>query len=849
MPGDKNYGDIKHKKENLIFFLGGYDAEMLTIRDILIDNNFKFYDKQLTWGAKLSDYKDELKKLKEDDTPVLIELTIDIDKPGNAKIIDHHNEYENNKSSLEQIAELLKIKLDRWQQLIAANDRGHISALKEICATENEIREIRKKDKDAQGVTEKDEKLAKESIEKFKTEKNHITVIKSLTDKFSPIIDLMYGKTDKLLIYNENSLLYIGNGKPNLVKKYKNLVDGHKTFYGGGKKGYFGILIENNNEETMKKLVDGVIEILNKEENEKIYSYHIFLFPFKWRHWDVGEKESLKDKFNVEAFRKKLDGSNWNRDEFKFTLEHFDHYNEYNYFYEYVREILYDLGDDLKTKQTENNDKLINHFEYKISKNETLFYNIKLCDSEATTYNLEIDSILLNVYQTGTAVLSFHLRNKKHKDKEDVLKINKFGRRLYVPFFDLEPDSIYTGEKDKTDINKVLSATKHNEIPDAIWIGENIKPDKKSSQYEDFEQYRKTEIFKCGPFLLPKFIEDLFPEKFFLTHEEKGYKDYKNDIKNENYKIYLRPVLDDRMHVVSWYGNSDLVNELNKIKECNDFDLGDSYLNDNRKDKNHYSYTTNDWWYNYIFSDTPEPMCKDKFMKEKLIKNNTYSRWIKWGTLFGMSRFSLVILTSSFSELEKNNASFLVRHLQSMYYKMAELCLLQRATVLSFSDEVTHVSNLIDKEDTKDQNLISKKIDSLYKHYILFVNKIYFREITAQEQGIEMYEMMQNIMRISNDVKDLDNEIDELNRYASMLDDKKETREMKRLTLLATFFLPLTLVAGILGMNTLPGTSKVSKYLFNGNLHWPLIISFLLMVLSVIVTFGLFKLYKKWKRL
>ncbi|MCH8941913.1 MAG: hypothetical protein IIA48_05685 [Bacteroidetes bacterium] len=858
MPGDKNYRDIKHKKENFVFFLGGQDAEMLTIRDILREHNLNFHDKDLKWGAKLSDYKEELKEINEDQTAVLIELTIDIPVPENAIIIDHHNEKENKPSSLEQIADLLNIKLNRWQQLIAANDRGHIRALKEICASENEIKKIRRKDKDAQGVTEKDEELAEESIKKFNTKKNHITVIKSLTDKFSPITDLMYGKTDKLLIYNDNSLLYIGNGKPKLIKKYKNLVDKQKAFYGGGEKGYFGMLVENNNEETIKELVGEVIETLNKEEEEKIYSYHIFLFPFKWKLWKFDNNAALEDKFNVKEFKETLIkslGSNWERKQF--SLNYYNNYNEYNYFYEYVREILYDLGEnlkteydlgkDLKTKQTKDNDKLINHFECKISKSKKLYYNIKLCDSEATTYNLEIDSILLNVYSTGTAVLSFHLRNKdkKHSSKEDILKINKYGRRLYVPFFDLDPDSIYTGETDNTNSQKVLNATKHNEIPDAIWIGGKEELAGKSNLYEDFEKYKNKDNFKFGPFLLPKFIEELFPEKFYLVHEKQGCNS--DGTKDKKYKIYLRPVLDDRMHVVCWYGNTDLVNELNKIKECNDFDLGDSYLNDNRKDKSHYFYETRDWWYSYIFVDSPEPMHTDRFIKQKLVKDSTYSRWVEWGTLYGMSRYSLVILTSSFSDLDNNNVTFLVKHLQTMYYKMAELCLLQRATVLSYAGEITNISNLTkpsgnENKDKNYDNEISARIEDIYKFYILFLNKINFKEVTAQEQGIEMYNLMQKQMRIAEDVNDLDREIKELHLFATHLEetaqteeDRKQTEKMNALTGLGAIFLPFSLLIAFFALLFRP-TDKIPKFIFDTNSmpNFPFITA-----LSLIIVLGL----------
>ncbi|MBI1938221.1 MAG: hypothetical protein HYS25_08845 [Ignavibacteriales bacterium] len=61
-------------KENLVFFLGGHDAEMEEIRNILAKHNFIFFDKNLSWGAKASDYKEEIEKLKENETAVLSKL-------------------------------------------------------------------------------------------------------------------------------------------------------------------------------------------------------------------------------------------------------------------------------------------------------------------------------------------------------------------------------------------------------------------------------------------------------------------------------------------------------------------------------------------------------------------------------------------------------------------------------------------------------------------------------------------------------------------------------------------------------------------------------------------------------
>lgn len=789
------------------------------------------------WGAKLrkepeATFKNLRKKvwiIEMPDTEKEKELR---GKGHEVKIIDHHNEEENRPSSIEQIAELFGIELDRWQRLVAANDKGYIPAMKCLCASEIEIKQIREADRKAQGVTEEDEKYAEEAIEKNKTEQNGIVIIKSITDKFSPIADRMYGKTDNLLIYTDTALTYYGERKNQIVKKYKNLVDDGKAYFGGGEYGFIGLADGKFSHEEINEIKNEIIE-MEMEKSEKLYSHHIFIFPFKWKKWDTQDDETLKEKFEVKFFNEELEKHKWKREQFK--LDYPDQYNEYNYFYDYVREILYDLGDELTTKEVDQN--LINHFEFRLGTDT--YYNIKLY-SEAITYNLKIDSILLNVYSTGTAVLSFHLRNHKYPDKMDILKINKFGRRLYVPFLDLESDSIYTGNKDHTKDDQLLCATKKNEIPDKVWIGDRNPDSADLNLLEDFEKYKDKSNYIYGTFLLPKFIEGLFPKDFILINVQKGYLDKDQKTKDKRYKIHISPVLDDRMHVVCWYGNSKLVNELNQVKTCNDFELEKDYINDNREVKKHYSFETSEWWYCYIFNDSGMPMHTDRFKRQELLKENTYTRWVEWETLYGISRFSFVMLTSSFSDLEKNGVTFLVRHLQSMYYKMAELCLLQRATVLSFSNQVTHVSNLLNDNDEKTS---IRKISELYKHYILFVNKIYFREVSAQEQGIEIYDMMQRIMRIPSDVKDLDNEIDELNRFASKIAEEKESIELKKHTKLATIFLPVIILAGILGMNTLPG--ELSEYLIDGKFYPPFWISIgIILLLTGIFTF-IFKFFEK----
>lgn len=150
-----------------LFLIGGKDLEMEAITKLLTDNMLQFADHKLKWGAKLSSYQSLFNDYQ---TFVGIELVPDIALPKHYIGIDHHNENSHKKSSLEQIIERLEgdlnLKTDfrRDLQLIAANDSGYIPAMLNMGATHDEVSDIRRRDRKAQGVTPEDELLADQSI-------------------------------------------------------------------------------------------------------------------------------------------------------------------------------------------------------------------------------------------------------------------------------------------------------------------------------------------------------------------------------------------------------------------------------------------------------------------------------------------------------------------------------------------------------------------------------------------------------------------------------------------------------------------------------------------------------------
>ncbi len=167
---------------DLRFFLGGRDLEMVTIRELLERHvSGQVVDDGLSWGAKASAYSVPIREsLAIGRTVVLVELQDDLGLltgPAAAQVVnvDHHGDLagHDRPTALEQVFQLLGLSPDawtRWQALVAANDRGHVAAMRKLDATQEELVQVRAADRTAQGITPEQEdagRLAAERAERF----------------------------------------------------------------------------------------------------------------------------------------------------------------------------------------------------------------------------------------------------------------------------------------------------------------------------------------------------------------------------------------------------------------------------------------------------------------------------------------------------------------------------------------------------------------------------------------------------------------------------------------------------------------------------------------------------------
>ena len=239
-----------------LFLLGGYDLEMLTIKQLLEGrDDCVVIDKHLRWdNAYLSAYKDELQQHTYNNI-YGIELQEDVTPPLHYHCIDHHNDWNHKPSALEQVSKVIGTTLNRYQQLVAANDRGYIPAMQNLSATKEEIGEIRRRDREAQGVTEAEERQAEEAIENHLKWCGTLAIVKSQTSRFSPICDRLY-PYQRLFIYTDQEWMFYGEGKKDLAELLKEAISQKKVFHGGGDNGYIGCVRQAFSKEEIETFVN-----------------------------------------------------------------------------------------------------------------------------------------------------------------------------------------------------------------------------------------------------------------------------------------------------------------------------------------------------------------------------------------------------------------------------------------------------------------------------------------------------------------------------------------------------------------------------------------------------------------
>lgn len=225
--------------QNIVVVTPVNDGEAVQIKNILENEKVKTLITAQGWGASWDGLEPEVKeKIKEYKNKGYKVFGVELQgaAPEGAVNIDHHrydgDDRSSDKSSLEQVAELIGHKLSLFEQFVSENDKGFIPAMMSLAKTKNLSKEetqklinkVRLQDRAAQGITPEQEKIAKEAIQEAEVS-NRLTVVRMSHSKTTTICDRLYGKYKNLLILSENGEVNFF-GEKRVIERLSSLVKG-----------------------------------------------------------------------------------------------------------------------------------------------------------------------------------------------------------------------------------------------------------------------------------------------------------------------------------------------------------------------------------------------------------------------------------------------------------------------------------------------------------------------------------------------------------------------------------------------------------------------------------------------
>ena len=190
-------------------------------------------------------------------------------------------------------------------------------------------------------------------------------------------------------------------------------------------------------------------------------------------------------------------------------------------------------------------------------------------------------------------------------------------------------------------------------------------------------------------------------------------------------------------------------------------------------------------WHAIAFADNNWNSCNcpDYEMVCKLAEGYTYPRWSGYQTLYALNYHNMIQLLGKDSA---NEYLYLTTNMDWIYYQLFLIGILQRCCLQRFYREASGIPL------TRKGNKAVLRT-ALKDRYIIFLNRIWGNEVTEQEQGREMFDMLQKSMMLEKDVSFLDQALEELN--------EQERKSLE--TSINKILIPFSIIGGLATISSL----------------------------------------------
>ena len=487
------------------------------------------------------------------------------------------------------------------------------------------------------------------------------------------------------------------------------------------------------------------------------YSKHIFIASFKLEN---NSRDIISDDVWKEDF---IDDVN--------TVEELvDNYANYNYFNEQAQDLIFNY----KIDKDERDSKVVNYKFADIDSSVNSKYIINV--NEEKTYELNLDKIILKEYEIENEkiyLMMIYVTNNDYDSLSDIKNINQYGRRLYSPWISLDigngintecPDDLKIHIRDKF----IYSNDKNDGKADLNYKNEEIfkynfdDKNKYKSYSERLNSIRQKEVNDKNDKSIIK-----NPHKSNLIQ---NILNYEKESKDE--KIEIELINPDRMYV-GFYVKNFLIGRIKKYSS----------------EKQEYAYlyddSLSDQLYALAYIDGGDATCQSRVMRKKLLQETIYDRWIDWETIHTVTHNGFGCIASDGAPYESVIMPFLTE-----YMEMMALVLLQRNLLLEFHKEAKDLSIQFDSEE----------LENLQKKYVKFKTQVLLFEVTPQEQGYEIYRLMQKQLYIDEEKEKLDDIMNSLYEVANVKHSIQLNITVKWLTGIAVILALLSFAVSVIDM-------------------------------------------------
>lgn len=203
--------------------------------------------------------------------------------------------------------------------------------------------------------------------------------------------------------------------------------------------------------------------------------------------------------------------------------------------------------------------------------------------------------------------------------------------------------------------------------------------------------------------------------------------------------------------------------------------------------------------------DFDQRYCYDRWWEPKNPTGWMSTRTMNCGYVFMMIGKENTHFTN-----EDNGILFNFRHI---YMRLGLLAHVQKAALLAASWRLSQFSR-IDANTGEPAEIDAEKVRRFYRHFLKFTHRLWFDEVSPQEQGRELFDMWRKELRIQELYDEVRQELQDLLEYVDTCEARAQTEQASRLTRIATTLGTFGLAFSFLGMNFFEG--KDGQFSFFG---------------------------------